>query len=460
MMNLFLIILLACQGSQAATDFEPIAKEIRSTLEKFVEADTTNPPGNEAKIVKIVAEKFKKAGIEFEITEFAPGRQNIVARLKGSGTEKPVMIIAHTDVVGTANQNWKYPHHKVTEEGGYLYGRGIQDDLGMAAVATEILIYLKKSGVSLRRDIIVALTGDEESDGTGILYILKKNPKSVQAAFALNEGGSLVLDKDGKVHYVALQTAEKIYLDVELIAKGTTGHSSVPLKDNAIYRLGRALDRLSKYQRPARLMEATRAYFAGRAKIESPPLSTAMSEIAKSKGKLPAKALKLLEENPIESANFRTTCIATLVSGGTRVNALPPEAKANINCRILPDETKEQIIADLKKAIDDPTIELKPLENGGDSPPSPLDNEAPIAIKKVAEKFWPNITLVPTVSRGATDSRHLRSAGIPSYGINPVAISEEDGRRAHGVDERTPVASIKRGAEFLHALLIEVAGPK
>lgn len=457
-MKAVLILLLLSSLSQADTN--SLAQDIRATLEKFVEADTTNPPGNESRIVKIAADKFKKAGIDYEITEFAPGRQNIVARLKGKGTEKPILVIAHTDVVGTANQNWKYPHHKLTEDGGYLYGRGVEDDLGMAAVAVENLLYLKKAGTSLRRDVIVALTGDEESSGTGIQYILKKHPESVQAAFALNEGGGPALDKNGKVYYVSIQAGEKTYVDFEINTTGTTGHSSVPLKDNAIYRMGRALERLSKHQRPARLIEATRAYYAGRSKIESGVIAQAMKDIASSKGKLPAKALKLLEENPTDAANFRTTCVATLVNGGTRENALPAEAKATINCRILPDETKEKVMEDLRKVIADPLVEIKVAMDGGSSPPSPLDNEAPIALKKVIEKFWPNTPLVPTVSRGATDSRYLREAGIPSYGINPIAVSEEDARRAHGIDERIPLASIKQGAEFFHALMIEMAGSK
>ncbi|MEQ1877620.1 MAG: M20/M25/M40 family metallo-hydrolase, partial [Bdellovibrionia bacterium] len=331
-------------------DYEKLAKQIRSTLEEMVAADTTSPPGNEARVVKIAEKRFKDAGIPYEITEFAPGRQNIVARLKAEkAVEKPMLVVAHTDVVGTANQTWGTDPHKVTEKDGFLYGRGVLDDLGMAAVSVELLVHLKKSGQALRRDVIVALTGDEESGGAGIQYVLKNKFSSVEAAFALNEGGGLALGKTGKVVMISLQVAEKTYQDFELLAKGPTGHSSVPLKDNAIYRLSRALDRLGKFEQPPRLLPATRAYYLGRAQVEQPPLSTAMKRLAQAKGKLPADALKTLQADPIQAANLRTTCVATLLNGGTRVNALPAEAKATVNCRILPDEDKEKIKAELTK---------------------------------------------------------------------------------------------------------------
>ncbi|HEX4922801.1 MAG TPA: M20/M25/M40 family metallo-hydrolase [Bdellovibrionales bacterium] len=442
-------------------DYDQLAKATRALLEKFVEADPTNPPGNEARIAKLAAERFKAAGIPFELTEFAPGRQNIVARLKGAGTEKPVLILAHTDVVGAANQAWTVPSNKVTEKDGYLYGRGVLDDLGMAALAVEMLVHLKTTNQPLRRDVIVALTGDEESGGAGLEYILKNKPGSVDAAFALNEGGGLALGDDGKVKFISLQVAEKTYQDFELYAKGPTGHSSVPLKDNVIARMGRALAKLGAYERPARLIPATRAYYLGRAKVEKPPLSTAMHKLATTKGaKLPADALKVLEADPIQAANLRTTCVATLVSGGTRVNALPAEAKATVNCRILPDETKEQIKADLAKVIGDPAIEIKMPEEVPGGPASDLQNEAPVAIEKTAQKFWPGLPLIPTMSRGATDSRFLRARGIPAYGIIPMPVNEQDARRAHGIDERIPAASIRTGVEYLHHLLQELAGAK
>ncbi len=460
--RIFLVSLLGmaqASAQSAVSDYDRMASDVRALLKQMVEADTTNPPGNEARIVKIVQQRYKEAGISFEILEFATGRQNIIARLKavGTSTEKPVMLLAHIDVVGTANQAWTVPPHKLTEKDGYLYGRGVEDDLGMAALAVESLVYLKKSSVKLRRDVIVALTGDEESNGTGIQYLLQTKPSLIDAAFAINEGGDLSVGKDGKVSFVNLQVAEKIYQDFEVVATGTTGHSSVPLKDNAIYKLSQALDKLSKYVRPARLIPATRAYYGERAKVESPPLSTAMTKLAKSKTSLPADALKILEANPIHSANLRTTCIATMLSGGTRVNALPAGASANINCRLLPDESVGQLKSDLSKVVGS-SVEVRLV--GGDEghfPASSVEGEAVLAIKKVTNQFWPNLPIVPTMSRGASDSKYLRGKGIPSYGFNPMPMTEEDSRRAHGIDERIPVASVRTGVEIMHLLLLELA---
>lgn len=449
-------------ANQQTTDYDKLAQQIRSTLESMVAADTTNPPGNEERIVKIAQRRYKEAGIPYEITEFAPGRQNIVARLKATQAngEKPVLLLAHIDVVGAANQKWSFPPHKVSESEGYLYGRGVSDDLGMAAISMEMLVHLKKTAAPLRRDVIVALTGDEESGGAGIQYILKNKPESISAAFALNEGGGLGLGTDGKVKLVSMQVAEKIYQDYELVATGPTGHSSVPLKENAIYKLARALDRLGKHTRPARLIPATRAYYLGRSQVEKPPLSTAMKKLAEAKGKLPSDALKILEADPIQAASLRTTCVATLLSGGTRENALPSEAKANVNCRILPDESKEQIQAELIKIIDDPNIAIKLSDEMGAAPASDEKGEAAVAILKIAQKYWPGVPLVPSMSKGATDSRFLRAHGIPSYGFSPIPSFEEDGRRAHGIDERIPVASLRTGAEYFHELLLEMASTR
>ena len=436
------------------------AREARGVLEELVRADTSNPPGNEGRAVDIGAKRLKERGIPFEVTEFAPGRKNLTARLPGSGKEKPLLLLAHTDVVGADGQDWESDPHTLVEKDGYLIGRGVLDDLSMAAVELQVFLLLHSSKARLRRDVILAWTGDEESGGLGALYLLKEKPRSIEAGLALNEGGGPVLGEDGSVRFVDLQVAEKVYQDFELTASGKTGHSSVPLEDNAIVRLSRALARAGSARFPARLLPATRAYFAARAAVEPPERARAMRDLSAASGALPEDALRVLEADPVTSALLRTTCVPTLVSGCNRVNSLPAEAKANINCRILPDESVAAVREQLTAAIGDGSIAITPVGELGSSGPTPADGDAVDAVRKTVRRFWPGAAVIPSLSLGATDSRHLRAAGIPSYGLHPVAVREEDDRRAHGIGERIPADGLRRGVEFLHALVLELAGER
>jgi len=345
----------------------------------------------------------------------------------------------------------------VTPANGFLVGRGVEDDLGMAALALEVLVMLHEAKTPLARDVVLAWTGDEESGGGGIRHLLAENPDSLEAAFALNEGGMIRLGDGGEPTWVELQTAEKTYQDYVLVARGETGHSSVPLADNSIYRIARALTHLEGQRFPARLLPVTRAHFAARAPFEPPERGRAMRALAEAKGALPAEALAVLDTDPVLSASLRTTCVATLLSAGTRVNALPAEARASINCRILPDETPEEVQATLARVIADPAIELTPTEEFGFGTPSPLEGPVPAAIAKVAGQLWPGLPVVPFMSRGATDSRFLRARGIPAYGISPIPTTDANARRAHGIDERIPASGLRTGVEFLHRLVLELA---
>ncbi|MDG2306227.1 MAG: M20/M25/M40 family metallo-hydrolase [Candidatus Binatia bacterium] len=441
-------------------DFDAASKSVRRLLTALVAANTTNPPGNEARAVALGKKKLEAAGIPFEVTEFAPGRENLVARLAGDGSAEPILLLAHIDVVGTEGQDWSVPAHTVTEKGGYLYGRGVNDDLGMAAIELEVLLLLNKAGVALSRDVILAWTGDEESGGAGIEWLLENAPDSVRAEVVLNEGGGLVLNDDGEPTRIQLQTAEKTYQDFTLTAYGPTGHSSVPLSDNAIYRISRALSRVGRHRFPARLLPVTRANLAARASQESGDLGHAIRALSEAKGTLPTEALEIADRNASLSANLRTTCVATMIDGGTRVNALPAEVRATINCRILPDETVTEVEAELVRIISDPEVEIESSEDFGYAAPSPLNGPGPDAIAAAANEMWPGLPIVPFMSRGATDSRFLRAKGIPAYGIDPIAISEEDSRRAHGIDERIPTSSLKPAVEFLYRVVVELAAKR
>lgn len=447
-------------AAAGAVDYDDAARQVRTLLTALVAADTSNPPGNEARAVALGAERLRAAGITYEVTEFAPGRQNLVARLAGDGREPPLLLLAHTDVVGASGQTWTTDPHVVTEREGYLIGRGVDDDLGMASVALEVVLLLHRQGTPLRRDVILAWTGDEESGGAGIRWLLAHRPESIRAALALNEGGGLVQGDAGALKFASLQTAEKTYQDFEVTAHGPTGHSSVPLAENAIYRLAGGLDRLGRHRFPARLLPVTRAYLGARAAVEPPALARAMRAVARSTGTPPRAALAVLDRDPSLAASLRTTCVATTVAGGTRRNALPAAATANVNCRILSDESVADVQRRLVAMLADPALEVRASDEFGHAEPSALDGPGPAALRRVLDATSPGVPIVPFMSRGATDSRFLRAAGIPAYGISPIATSEADARRAHGVDERIPVASLRTGVEFLHRLVLDLAGAR
>lgn len=444
-------------GSALAADVEDAAADARELLGRLVAADTSNPPGNEARAVEILTARLDAAKIPYEVTEFAPGRKNLVARLRGDGSARPLLLLAHLDVVGADGQAWTSPPHVMTERDGFLVGRGVNDDLGMAVVNLETLLWLARSGTQLRRDVIAAFTGDEESGGGGIRWLIEHHPDVLAAEIALNEGGGIRLGEHGEPSYVGLQTAEKTYQDYVLAAKGTTGHSSVPMADNAIVRLSTALERVGRHRFPVRLLAVTREYMRARAAVESGALAAALREAAESRREVPKRALAVLEANPTLAAMLRTTCVATIVSGGTRANALPAEAHANVNCRILPDETIEDVRKALGTAVADPAVTIEMPESFGMGPPSALDGAVPTAIRKIVAGRWPKVPVVPLLSLGATDSRFLRKQGVACYGFNPIALAEGDARRAHGIDERIPVTSLTPALEIYRALIVELA---
>ena len=446
----------------ASPDFDALAADYRAVMTSLVAADTTNPPGNEARAMSIIAARLKKEGIAFEVSEFAPGRKNLVARLAGNGTDKPLMLLAHTDVVGVEGQAWSTPPHTVTERDGFLYGRGVRDDLSLVVGNLETFIELKRQGVKLRRDVLLVMTGDEESGGLGLRKLLEQKPELTSAGLVLNEGASTVTKEPGAAPFlVSYEVVHKIYRDFALSTTGTTGHASVPRKDNAIYKLARALSRLEGADAPPRLIPVMRAYFKARAPLEDPQTARAMLALADAPDNaLPRDALAVLEKNPILAAQLRTTCVATMLSAGTKVNALPASARANVNCRILPDETVEATEQRLRAIIADPEVTVAAEPSWGAGPASPLAGEFVEALKRVVAESWPTVPVVPIFGTGTTDSRFTREKGIPSYGFSPFAGLEADGPRSHGIDERIPVKSIRPGLELYWKLILELSQAK
>jgi acetylornithine deacetylase/succinyl-diaminopimelate desuccinylase-like protein len=448
-----LVALVATARADSTTN------DARKLLDELVSIDTSNPPGNEEKAAKLVAARLRAAGIESTIVPFAPGRANIVARLKGDGTKKPLLLLAHLDVVGAAGQPWSTPPFTVTEKDGWLYGRGVTDDKSWAAMATALLIELKRSRAPLHRDVILALTGDEESGGAGIRYILDHRKELLgDAEFALNEGGGVLLDGEGRPRLVSLGTAEKTFQDFSVIARGVGGHSSVPNDENAIYRLSRALEKLAAYKFPTRLTPAVRDSLRASAVTQPEARAKAMRAAAELKGdSIPPELLAALDSHPLVRAMTRTTCVATMTSGGTRDNALPVEARATVNCRIMPVDTIEYVHETLKKLAAG-LADVDIVADFGIGPEVPNGGPVRAAVEKATRAVYgPDVPVVARIGLGASDSRFLRKAGIQSYGIGVMAKPDELTRNAHGPDEAAPASSFPLGMAFLRDIVKALA---
>ena len=439
-------------ASPAATD--ETTRFARQLMDELVATDTSNPPGNEEKAARLVAGKLKAAGIDSTIVPFAPGRANLVARLAGDGSKRPLILMAHIDVVGATGQPWTVPPFKVTEKDGWLYGRGVSDDKSWAAMATSLLIELKRTKAPLHRDVLLVLCGDEESGGSGIRYILSHRRELLDnAEFALNEGGGVLLDGSGKPVLVSLGTAEKTFQNFELIARGVGGHSSVPNDENAIYRLSRALEKLAAYKFPTRLSPSVREALRANAVAQPEARARAMRAAADAKGDaIPDELLAVMDAHPPVRAMTRTTCVATMLTGGTRDNALPVEARATVNCRIMPSDTIEWVHETLKKLTAGLT-DVQLISDFGVGPEVPVRGPVRDAVEKATKIVYGDVPVVARIGLGASDSRFLRQVGIQSYGLGLMAKPDELTRNPHGPDEAAPAASFPLGMKFLREVV-------
>jgi acetylornithine deacetylase/succinyl-diaminopimelate desuccinylase-like protein len=361
-------------------------------------------------------------------------------------------------VVPALRSDWSVDPFRLTEQDGYYYARGSSDDKYMASSFVANLIRYRQEGYKPNRDIIVALETDEEifdHDALGIQWLLKNHRDLIDAEFALNEGGGVYL-KDGKAERVSVQTSEKVPVTFQLDVKNAGGHSSVPRRDNAIYHLAEGLVRLSKFEFPLHLNETTRAWFAR--VTGSVQEKTAADIRAVLADKPDEAALARLSAIPPFNATLRTTCVATMLSGGHAANALPQLASAKVNCRIVPGERAEDVKATLIKVLADDEIAVTQTEREVASEPSKLNEEIVGAIEKLSHEFWPEATVIPVMSSGATDGAFLRNAGIPTYGHSGMAMETGDSARLHGKDERVPIKSFYRGNEYLYRLVKMLAG--
>jgi acetylornithine deacetylase/succinyl-diaminopimelate desuccinylase-like protein len=358
--------------------------------------------------------------------------------------------MAHLDVVEARREDWSTDPFKLVEQDGYLYGRGTMDDKSMAAIWIAALIQLKKAGTIPGRDIIVALTADEEGgDYNGVQWLLEKHRILIDAEFALNEGGGGEV-KAGKKILNSVQASEKIYQSFRLEVKNPGGHSSRPTKDNAIYRLADGLSRLSKFEFPVKLNEVTSTYFRKMADLGTGQASADMRAILRSPPD--SRAVARLSQNAYDNALMRTTCVATQLEAGHAENALPQTARATVNCRILPGETARAVQVTLTRILNDPAILITPIAPAVAADASPLRPEIIQPIESITADMWPGVPVVPVMATGATDGLFLRNAGIPTYGVSGL-FSDVDDNRAHGKDERVGINAFFESREFLFRLV-------
>jgi len=433
---------------------------VRQVYQELVEINTTHSSGSTTGAAEVVAARLRGAGVPAaDIAQLGPSptKGNLVARLHGSGAEKPLVLLAHLDVVEAKREDWSVDPFVLLEQDGYFYGRGTLDDKAMAAIFTTLFLRLASDHTPLRRDVVLALTADEEAGNeNGVEWLLREHRELVDGSLVLNEGGGGWM-RQGKYLVLAMQSSEKTYMDYALRVTDKGGHSSLPTPENAIYRLAAGLGRLSKLVFPVELNQVTRAFLQRAAATEPKEIGSAMRALAANAQDV--VAAKRLSREPRYNALIRTTCVATQVEAGHARNALPQSAVANVNCRILPGHSAEEVRKQLVTALGDPKIEVALDEKEIAGPRASVDADLLHTVEAVAAGVFPGVPVVPTMSSGATDSKYFRLAGIAAYGISGIFVDIDD-LRAHGRDERVGVKQFYEGQEFLTRLVRELAASK
>ena len=424
-------------------------RELRDLLGELIAVDTSDPPGNEMGAARVLQTHLEREGIACQVFEPAPGRANLVARLKGTGGKRPLLLLGHIDVVPVQKDHWSSDPFALTEKEGYLYGRGVIDDKGMVGAGAVTLLLLKRAGIRLDRDIIFLAECDEEAGGEmGIAWMIEHHRDAIDAEYALNEGGRVMLE-DGKVRWIGLQNAEKRPVNVKLVAHGSSGHASMPRADNPLVLLARALVRVSEQGFPVQLTPETREFFPAVAALE-PDLEMASAMRAVVDPARAERAGETLSRDLMFGAMIRHTISPTLLNAGIKSNVIPSTAEATLNVRMLPGTDPAAIADSIRSRIADPRIEVSyPPPTRPESPASPFSGPVVDAVRRSAAKHFPGAPVVPLLSTGATDSAELRRAGIPSYGLLIFPLDTGDVGRMHADDERMPVGSLGVGLRFL-----------
>jgi acetylornithine deacetylase/succinyl-diaminopimelate desuccinylase-like protein len=448
-------------GTARAQINEATKRLARDTLKQLIEINTTDSVGSTTVAAQAMAQRLRDAGFPAsQVQVLGPNdrKGNLVARLRGTGARRPILLLCHLDVVEARREDWSTDPFEFTERDGYFYGRGTQDVKDGDAILVTILIRLEQEGYRPDRDIILALTADEEGGkSNGVDWLLRNHRDLIDAEYVLNPDGGGVYTRNGKPAIVEVDASEKLYSDFQLEAKNAGGHSSLPVPDNAIYHLADGLARLEHYQFPFELNEVTRAFFGRMASVETGQTAADMQAIL---GNPPrAEAIARLSLDPLYNATMRTTCVTTRLDAGHANNALPETARAIVNCRILPGHGREEVRLNLVRILADPRIAVRFVSDQGEvldtardrrvGPPLVLRPELMKPLEQIAQQMWPGAPVIPTMATGASDGVYTNAAGMPTYGISGIAIEFGD-VRAHGRDERVGVRSFGDGVDFYY----------
>jgi acetylornithine deacetylase/succinyl-diaminopimelate desuccinylase-like protein len=432
-------------------------------LRELIHFNTTNPPGNELPLARYLDDVLRGAGIETRLFEPSPLRAVVVARLRGNGAKLPVLLMAHMDVVGVEREHWSVDPFLGDVRDGFLYGRGAIDDKGMLAANLMTMLLLKRGidakEITLHRDVIFAATADEEMAGEwGMHWLIANEPEAIRAELALNEGGRTRI-VGGKPLYLAVQTAEKVAHVVRLTAHGPGGHASIPLKENAVARLGRAIAAIHATPFPVRMLPTTRQFLVDLSRVwPNEDERAAMADVASDDAERIRRGALVLRRIPSLDAALRTTVSPTMLQGGVAPNVIPTEATATLNVRTLPGDAIEDVVAQLSSIVNDPSVDVTIVERGDDSPSCDIASPMFAAIADAARDLDPDLAVVPYLGTGATDSARMRRWGVATFGVLPFPMEQADEERMHGNDERIPLDALAFGTKLIYGAIVRVAG--
>ena len=450
--------------AQGGPDFAKLEEETMRHYQALLRFDSSDPPGKELPVAEYVKQVFDQEGISTQLFALEPNRPNVVARLKGNGRKRPLLIIGHSDVVNVDPAKWKFPPFSATRDGGWVYGRGTVDDKDNLAATMMVMLELKRRKVPLDRDVIfLSEAGEEGSTRVGIQYMVDQHYPEIDAEYCYAEGGG-VTRVGGQVRYAGIATLEKIPYAIELTAKGIAGHGSVPLRTNPVVHLSNAVGKVAAWKTDIRLNETTATYFRRLAAISSPAQAERYRNVLVPNSKAQADADEyFLDNEPAHASMLRTSISPNILGGGYRVNVIPSEAKATLDVRMLPDEEPEKFLEAVRKIVDDPAVDVR--FGGRDTrprqPDARLDAEAFKVIEANVTKHY-NTTTLPAMLTGATDMAYLRARGMQGFGVGP-AMDIEDGPKgfgAHSDQERLLESELFRFVRFHWDIVIDLARAK
>jgi acetylornithine deacetylase/succinyl-diaminopimelate desuccinylase-like protein len=455
---------LAHAADRFPVDWPKLQAETMGYYTSVIKIDSSNPPGDETKVVDYLKPILDHAGIPTEVLSLDPKRANLIARIKGNGSKRPLIIMGHTDVVGVQRETWPQgiDPFAAFRKDGYVWGRGSSDDKSHVASCLMTMLLLKRFNVPLDRDVIfIAESGEEGSANFGIGFLVNQHWSDIEGEFALAEGGQTV-SRNGKVSYVGISTTEKSPRGARLVAHGTAGHGSRPRPDNAILHIAAAISKFQTWQPPMRLNDTTRTYFERLATISPPDQAYRYNHVAD-----PAHTEEIqryfLEHEQGNYSVLRTSVVPTLIQGGFRTNVIPSQAEATLDIRALPDENMDQLYAEIKRVVADPSVELvtNATRNRPIAPPSSIDSELFRALERTQKSMFPDAVTIPVMLTGATDMAQLRGKGVQAYGFGAIADeSENELHGAHSDQERLLESSIHKMVQFLWYTVLDIAASK